>query len=166
MQLTVPFLRVLDGHGVSPLQAEGLNELPRLAFDSGCVGHGADVPESEGVNGLGDPPGDVGGAVVAHHAAARPAPANEPGNGTAEKADHRWLLLIRQHLEVRQSGGVVDGDMDLVVADLVGAPQLAITGDAVAHLLEPRRGLDIDLESGHLAVPTLSAAPGAWDPGS
>lgn len=90
-----------------------------------------------GAAGLGERLGDVGGAVVAHHPTAFDTLAVEPSDGTAEKADHGWLLLICQHLDVSQPGGVIDGDMDLVVADAIGAALLAVADDPVAHLSEP-----------------------------
>jgi len=40
----------------------------------------------------------------------------------------------------------VDGDMDLVVADAVGAPLLPITGDPVADLTEPGQGLYVHVD--------------------
>jgi hypothetical protein len=30
-----------------------------------------------------------------------------------EKADHRWLLLVRQHLDIGEASGVINGHMDL-----------------------------------------------------
>jgi hypothetical protein len=53
-QPAVPFLGVLEGHGVGPLAAEGLNEALRFAVGSGRVGPGADVPKSQGVASLGE----------------------------------------------------------------------------------------------------------------
>lgn len=37
-----------------------------------------------------------------------------PGDRTAQKAVHRWLLPVHRDLDVSQSGGVVHGDMDQV----------------------------------------------------
>jgi len=88
---------------------------------------------------------NAGRAVVDHHQPALDAQSVEPGDSSAEKADHRWLLLIRQYLDVGQACGVIDGNMDPVVADAVGATLLAITGDAVALLPEPRQRLHVDM---------------------
>jgi len=41
----------------------------------------------------------------------------EPGDSMAEKADHRRLPLVCEHLGVGQPRGVIDSDMDLVVAN-------------------------------------------------
>jgi hypothetical protein len=99
-QPPVALLGVRVGHGVGPLLAQGLNEPLRLAVGAGRVGLGADVPEAQGAAALGERVGDIGGAVVAHHPPALDALGVEPGNGPAETADHRWLLLVPQHLDV------------------------------------------------------------------
>jgi len=114
------------------------------------------VPKAQGAAGLGKRFGDVGRAVVAHHPPALDALSVEPGDSSAEKADHRWLLLIRQYLDVGQACGVIHGNMDLVVADAVGAALLAIAGDAVAHLPEPRQRLDVDVEEIAWPVPPIA----------
>ena len=133
-QPTVPFLGVLEGHGVGPFLAEGLDEPLGLAVGSGRVRPGSHVPQPVDMASLGERLGDVGGVVVTHQTVAFDLLAVEPGDGTAEKADHRWLLLLCQYLDVSQLRGVVDGNMGLAVADAVRAALLAITGDAVTHL--------------------------------
>ena len=65
---------------------------------------------------------------------------------TAEKTDHRWLLLVRQNLDIGQPCGVSHGDMDLVVADAIGAALLAVTGDAVPLLAKASQQLDVDVD--------------------
>ena len=145
-QPAVSLLRVWDGHGIGPFLAEGLDKALGLAVGSGRVGPGADVPQPQGLAGPGERLGDVGRAVIAHHPAALDALAVEPGDGSAEEADHRWLLLIRQHLDVGQACGVIHSDMNLVVADAIGAPLLAITGDPVAHPAEAGQGFDVDVD--------------------
>ena len=86
-----PLLRVREGHGVGPLPAQCLDEPLGLAVGSGRVGPGADVLQAQGAAGLGERLGDVGRAVIAHHPPALDPLAVEPGDGTTEKADHRWL---------------------------------------------------------------------------
>jgi hypothetical protein len=124
-----------------PFLSEGLDEPLGLVVDSGCVGPGADVPQPEDTASLGERLGDVRRPVVAHHPAALDPLAVEPSDGTTEKADHRWLLLVCQHLDVGQPRGVIDGDMDLVVANASGAALLPIAGDAVPDLPEPGQRL-------------------------
>ena len=145
-QPAVPFLGVLERHPISPLTAEGLDEPLGLAVGPGRVGPGADVPEANSAAGLAERLGDVGRAVVAHHPPALDALAVEPGEGPAEKADHRWLLLVRQHLDISQPSGVIHSHVDLVVADAVGAALLAVAGDAVAHFPEAGQGFDVDVD--------------------
>jgi len=38
------------------------------------------------------------------------------------------------------------GEMDLVVADAVGASALPVAGDGVVYLPEPRQGIDVDVD--------------------
>ncbi|MEY4807795.1 MAG: hypothetical protein RLZZ206_2184 [Cyanobacteriota bacterium] len=62
----------------------------------------------------------------------------EPSHSTAQKADGRGLLLVCQHLDVGQSGGIVDRNVYTVVADAGRAALLPVTGDAVADLSNAR----------------------------
>ncbi len=55
-------------------------------------------------------------------------------------------MLVLQYLNVSQPRGLVDGDMNLVVADTVRAPFLAITGYSVLHIPEVSQGFDVDVE--------------------
>ncbi len=71
------------------------------------------MPQLEDTASLGERFGEVGRPVVAHHPAALDPLAVEPGDSTAEKVDHRWLLLVWKHLDEGQPRGVIDGDMDL-----------------------------------------------------
>ena len=77
--------------------------------------------------------GEVCRPVDAHQPAALDPLAVEPGDSTAQKADHRRLLLVRKHFDIGQTRGVINGDMDLVVAHPVGTTPLPFSGDAVAH---------------------------------
>ena len=135
-QPPVPLLRVPESHGVGPLPAERLDESLRFAVGPGGVWPGPDVLQPEGEAGLGERRGDVGGAVVAHHPAALDPLAVEPGDRTAEEADHGGLQLVRQDLDVSQPGGVIDDEMNLVAADAIGTPLLTIASDPVANHLE------------------------------
>jgi hypothetical protein len=144
-QPPVALLGVRGGHGVGPLLAQRLNEPLRLAVGSGRVGP-ADVPEAQGAAGLGERLGDIGGAVVAHHPPALDALGVEPGDCTTEKDDHRWLLLVPQHLDIGEAGGVINGHVDLVVTDAIGATLLPVAADSVPHLAEPGQSLDVDVD--------------------
>ena len=52
-QPPVAFLRVLEGHRVGPLPAEGLGKVLGLDVSAGRVGPGADVLEAKGASGCG-----------------------------------------------------------------------------------------------------------------
>ncbi len=93
-QPAVALLRIWDRHGVGPLAAESLDEPLSLAVGSGRVGPGADVPQLEDMASLGQRFVDVCRPVVAHHPAALDPLAVDPGDGTADKADHRRLLFV------------------------------------------------------------------------
>jgi hypothetical protein len=56
------------------------------------------------------------------------------------------LLLIRQHLDVSQSCGVVDGHMSFLVTDTTGAAKPAISGDPVTDPFKAGQlfGVDVD----------------------
>jgi hypothetical protein len=41
---------------------------------------------------------------------------------------------------------VLNGHVDLVVADAIGAAPLTIAGNPMLHLAEPNQSLDIDVE--------------------
>ncbi len=156
-QPPVPLLGVRIGHGEGPLLAQGLNEPLRLAVGAGRLGPGEDVSEAQGAAGLCERLGDMGGAVVAHHPPALDALGVEPVDCTTEKADHRWLLLVRQHLDIGEASGVVDGHVDLVVTDAIGATLLPVAGDPVPHLAEPGQslGVDVDQVTGPLPLVAL-----------
>jgi hypothetical protein len=145
-QPAVPLLGVREGHGISPFLAKGLDNPLGLAVGSGCLGPGADEPQPEDTARLGERLRDVRRPVVAHHPAALDPLAFDPSDGTAEKANYRWLLLVCQNLDVGQSRGVIDGDMDLVLANASGAALLPIAGDAVPHLPEPSQRRDVDVD--------------------
>jgi hypothetical protein len=153
-QPAVPLLGVLERHGVGPLPAERLDELLCLAVRLRGVGPGTDVPQAQSPAGLGERPGEVGRTVVAHHSPKLHPLSVEPGDRTAEK-DHRLLLLVLQAFDVREPCRVVHGDMDLVIADAVGAALLPITGDPVADLTEPGQRLDVDVDQVARSLPLV-----------
>jgi len=144
-QPPVAFLRVLEGHRVGPLPAEGLDKALGLAVGAGRVGPGADVLEAKGAAGFGKCFGDVGRAVVAHHLTALHALAVEPGHSPAQEADGRALLLVSEDLDVGQPCGVVDRYVDPVIAGARGASLLTIAGDAMSDPAEAGQLFDVDV---------------------
>ena len=105
--------------------------------------------------GLCEWPGDLGGAVLAHHPLAINPLAVEPGDGMAEKAPQCWFLLICQHLDVRQTCGVVDRHAYFSVKDAGGAALAPDSSDPVAQLAEPGQGFDVDVDPATRLLPPL-----------
>jgi hypothetical protein len=81
--------------------------------------------------------GAEGRAIVRENASIVDSLLREPANGTGKKGNGRGLLLIGQDLNVSQSSGIVDGDMDLFVTSATEAALPSITGDPVADPLKP-----------------------------
>ncbi len=88
----------------------------------------------------------MGRTVIRHHLQTLHTLAVEPSHSTAEKADGGDLLLIRQHLDVGQPRGVVDGQVDTVVADASRAALLAVAGDAMTDLAKAGKLFDVDMD--------------------
>lgn len=97
-----PLLQVLEGHGLSPLPAEGLDQSIGLAVGTGRVGPGANVTELQGLASVGELVGNAGRPLVAHHSLARDPLAVEPGDGAAQKAHHGGLLLDGEDFDIGQ----------------------------------------------------------------
>lgn len=84
----VALCRIRERHGAGPLAAERLNESRCLAVGFGRIGPGADGTQPQRAECIGKRLGDIGQAAVAHQPLAHDALAAEPGDRTAEKADH------------------------------------------------------------------------------
>jgi hypothetical protein len=57
--------------------------------------------------------GPVGAAVVGHHALDAHAVGGEEPQRATQERDRRHRLLVGEHLDVGQPGGVIDGDVDV-----------------------------------------------------
>jgi len=81
----------------------------------------------------------------------------EPGHSTAQEADRCGLLLVGEHLDVGQSGGIVDRNVHTVVADAGRAALPPVTGDSVADLAKTGELFDVDMDqvSGMLPLVAL-----------
>ena len=81
----------------------------------------------------------------------------EPSQNSAHKANGRCLLLVCEHLDVSKPCGVINGDVDTVVADASRAALLAVAGDAVADLSKAGELFDVDMDqvSGMLPLVAL-----------
>jgi hypothetical protein len=95
--------------------------------------------------GLGKQTRDVARAVVAHHPLDPDAEALEPAQRPDQEAGHRLTLFVGQDLDVGQPGGIVDRDVDELVADLavLAAP---LAGDAMAAVAKAGELLDVEVD--------------------
>ena len=105
-QPAVLFLSGLERHGMRPLAQQGFDESLGLAVGSLCVGPGTNGHEIQNTARLSPFARAVGGAVVRENKAAGDALLAELAHGTSQESDRGGLLLVRQHLDVRQAGGV------------------------------------------------------------
>ena len=62
-----------------------------------------------------------------------------------QEAGGRAAALVRQDLDIGEPGGVIDGDMEEVVADAFAAAA-PVAGDAVADAVEAGQLLDVEME--------------------
>ena len=133
-QPDVSLLGVLEGHGVGPFLAEGLNEPFGLVVGAWRVGPGANVLELEDAAGFGKGLEDVGRSVVAHHLTTLDAMTVEPGQCPTQEAERCALMLIRQHLDLGERNDFINSHVDPVVSDASRAALLPVACDAVTTL--------------------------------
>ena len=103
------------------------------------------MPEPHGPASHGELSGDVRRPVVRHDLPALDPLPVELGHSTAQEADCGGLLFVRQHFYVGESGGIVDGHVDPVVADAGRAALLPVAGHAVPDLAKASQLLDVDV---------------------
>ena len=112
--------------------------------------------ESEAAAGDGVDDASVGGAVVGDHALDFDAVAAEEAQGAGEEAHSGGRLLVGEHLGVGEAAVVVDGDVDVLVADgvaplavLVGVDRVVVLRPAAdtpaGGALDPAQLLDVDV---------------------
>jgi hypothetical protein len=80
----------------------------------------------------------------------------EPGHSTAQEADRCGLLLVGEHLDVSKPCGVINGDVDTVVADAGRAALPPVTGDAVADLAKTGELFDVDMDQVSRMLPLVA----------
>ena len=73
-----------------------------------------------------------------------------------QKTHGGCLLLVRQHFDVSQSCGVVEGHMNFLVPGTTGAAKPAITGDPVTNPVKAGQLFGVDVD--HVAGPCPLAA--------
>src|ERR1035437_5891303 len=144
-ELFFSFSRVLIASRVGPLAQGGLDETLGLAVGARRVGARKSLFEMEFVHELVIEPVAIAGAVIAVDAANGDAEAAEVGAGHEEETDRRLMALIGQDGREADARVVVDGDVQILVAD--AARLLAENaGDAMPGLVEPRQALDVEVD--------------------
>jgi hypothetical protein len=114
------------------------------------------VLAAQGLAGLGKVARDVSRTVVRHDLPTLDVLAIEPSHSPAQVTNRRGLLLVRQHLDVGQPRGVVDGHVDTVVADASRAALLAVADDAMTDLAKAGKLFDIDMDQVSGMVPLVA----------
>src|SRR5215831_16409548 len=124
------------GPGVGPFVGQGAVVALDLAVGLGPVGAGALGGDAELGAGGGPEPGSVAGAVVAEDALDGDPGGGVPGVCAGQERGGGVLALIAQDLGIGQAGAVVQGGVQVTVADdgvaVAGAPGRGGGGLAVA----------------------------------
>ena len=125
---------------------ERFDESLSLVIGLGPVGTGSFGFQTHCAAGFSPLLGAVSAAVVRQHPAARDALAVEPAHSSHQEAHRGGLLLIGQHLDVRQSDGVIHSQGHILMASTRRAAQAPITSDAVADAFKAGQlfGGDVD----------------------
>src|SRR5215475_10975152 len=120
-----PFGFEAVGAGVGPFLQEGAVESLHFPVGLGPVGADALVGDAAGGKGVAPGEGLAAGAVVSHHLLHGDPGGGEPGAGARPEGGGGFLALISADLAVGQAGVVVDGGVQVAVADhrLVVAPR-------------------------------------------
>ena len=92
----------------------------------------------------------LGAAAIGENRLAADPLTTERGHGQQQKAHRCCLILIRKHLYIIQSRGVVDGHTSLLVPGITGATEPVITGDSITNPLKAGQlfGGDVDYVAG------------------
>src|ERR1700710_2308751 len=138
------------GLSVGPLPERGLDEALGLAVSFWRIGLGADVLDAEVPASVTEGEGFVTTAVVGHDAGDGDTEAFVISHGRLEEGNGTIGLLIGLDLGERDTGVIVDADVDELPADAATVALTSpITGDAVTDLVETTELFDIDVD--HLA---------------
>ncbi len=145
---------------VGPFAQHGLDESFGFAVGAGPVRAGAEVVDPEPFDRGGVDFGAVAGAVVGHDALHVDAMLGEPGDRSFQERDAGGAFLVGEDLDVGEAAGVVDRDVDVLPAGLVGAPvALAAAGDSMTGTFEPAELLDVDVDQ---LAGVAAAVPVRW----
>ncbi len=65
-------------------------------------------------------------------------------------------MLIPQNLNIAEAGGVINGDMNLVVPDAIGAPLLPVASVPVTHIAGRGQGFNVDVDQFSWPLPYVA----------
>lgn len=98
----------------------------------------------------------MGAAVFGENAPKANALAIEPSHGPQQKVHFLRLLFIRQHLDISQSRGVVDGPMNFVHNPRHGRTLATISGNPVTDVLKAGELFGIEVDHGAWPCPQVA----------
>src|SRR5438876_5132817 len=165
--------RAVDG-AVGPAGEQRADEALGLAVRLWTIGAGAQVADAERAAGERVQRGDVGGPVVGQQALDRDPVAGVVGARSAQEANRRLRLLVRQHLGIGEPAVIVDRDVHELPADGLPAATLGVDARVVVVLaqtvadalagtaLDPPEPLDVDVHE--LAGPRALVADRLLEP--
>jgi len=110
-QVVASLAGVFESGGVGPFAERGLSEALGLAVGLGCVGLGADVPDSETFAGALEGEGFIATAIIGHDAVDAHAEALEVGDRSLEESYGAAPLLIGEDVDAGDARVVIDGDV-------------------------------------------------------
>src|SRR5690242_16255392 len=116
----------LVGAGVGPLVEQGAVEAFCFAVGLGPVGADPFVGDAGGGQGLAPGEGLVAGPVIGHDPLGGDPGGAEPGAGAVPERHGGVFALIAEDLAVGQAGVVIDGGVQVAVAD--DGPAMPVTG--------------------------------------
>src|SRR5438876_1899461 len=133
------------GSVVGPAAQESLDEAFGFSVGAGAVGLCAQVAQAEPFADRVEAVRAIAGAVVGHDAGDFDSAAGVPGDQASKEGGSGRGSFVSQDFCVRQSGGVVDGDVDELPA---GPPAvlLAVARDAMADDLDAAQLLGVDVD--------------------
>src|SRR5947199_3486348 len=144
------------GTDVGPLLEQGAMEALDLAVGLGPVGTAVLVDDAAVGQGLVEQPTPVAEAVVAQDTLDNHPAGPEPGFGPAPEGGRGGALLVGQDLGVSEAAEVVDGGVEVGVADTAAASAHAVAGLTADHSMPAAIGNTAQLL--HVHVDQLAGA--------
>ena len=133
------------GAAVGPAAQQGLDEALGLAVGARRVGPGTQVAQPKLLAMHSPGARAVGGAVVGHHLLDGDPLRREPAQRPLEEGERVGPAVAQQHLDVGETGVIVDGDVHVLPAGARAALH-TVTQDALAHVPEAAELLGVDVQ--------------------